>query len=161
MNWEALGAIGEIVGAVAVVLTLGYLAVQIRQNNRSLHQAALQETARCANDFSSLLVRDPDLNRIYSKGISDYSSLSGEELSQFSHLLYIGLRNYWVAEHPAGEGPLFRNICGAYEAAFRVIFASPKMLDWLAESEPYLGGDLREKIRELVVAQQDAEADRP
>ena len=32
MNWEALGAIGEIVGAVAVVLTLGYLAVQILQN---------------------------------------------------------------------------------------------------------------------------------
>jgi hypothetical protein len=24
MNWEALGAIGEIVGAVAVIATLGY-----------------------------------------------------------------------------------------------------------------------------------------
>ena len=34
MNWEALGAIGEIVGAVAVVVTLGYLAVQIRKNTR-------------------------------------------------------------------------------------------------------------------------------
>ena len=34
MNWEALGAIGEIVGAIAVVLTLGYLAVQMRQNTR-------------------------------------------------------------------------------------------------------------------------------
>jgi hypothetical protein len=30
MNWEALGAIGEIVGAIAVVVTIGYLAVQIR-----------------------------------------------------------------------------------------------------------------------------------
>jgi len=30
MNWEALGAIGEIVGAVAVIAILGYLAVQIR-----------------------------------------------------------------------------------------------------------------------------------
>ena len=29
MNWEALG---KIVGAVAVILTLGYLAVQIREN---------------------------------------------------------------------------------------------------------------------------------
>jgi len=27
MSWEALGAVGEIVGAAAVVLTLGYLAV--------------------------------------------------------------------------------------------------------------------------------------
>ena len=30
MNWEAIGAIGEIVGAVAVVLTLAYLAIQVR-----------------------------------------------------------------------------------------------------------------------------------
>ena len=27
LNWEAIGAIGEILGALAVVLTLGYLAV--------------------------------------------------------------------------------------------------------------------------------------
>ena len=34
MNWEAISAIGEIVGATAVVITLGYLAVQIRQSTR-------------------------------------------------------------------------------------------------------------------------------
>ena len=33
MNWEAIGAIGEIVGAAAVVFSLGYLAVQIRNQN--------------------------------------------------------------------------------------------------------------------------------
>jgi hypothetical protein len=30
MNWDAIGAIGETVGAVAVIATLFYLAVQIR-----------------------------------------------------------------------------------------------------------------------------------
>ncbi len=34
MNWDALGAIAELVGAIAVLLTLIYLAVQIRQNNK-------------------------------------------------------------------------------------------------------------------------------
>ena len=34
MNWEAIGAIGEILGAIAVVATLGYLAVQVRQSSR-------------------------------------------------------------------------------------------------------------------------------
>jgi hypothetical protein len=36
MNWEAIGAVGEIVGAIAVVVTVGYLAFQIRQNTRSV-----------------------------------------------------------------------------------------------------------------------------
>ena len=31
MNWEAIGAIGEVLGALAVVITLIYLAVQVRQ----------------------------------------------------------------------------------------------------------------------------------
>jgi len=32
MSWEALGAIGEVAGAVAVVITLIYLTQQLRQN---------------------------------------------------------------------------------------------------------------------------------
>ena len=32
MNWEAVGAISQIVGAVLVGITLIYLAVQLRQN---------------------------------------------------------------------------------------------------------------------------------
>jgi len=36
MNWEAIGAIGEILGALAVFVTLIYLAVQIKQNTRSI-----------------------------------------------------------------------------------------------------------------------------
>jgi hypothetical protein len=34
MNWDAIGAVGEIVGALTVLITLIYLATQIRQSNR-------------------------------------------------------------------------------------------------------------------------------
>jgi hypothetical protein len=54
MNWEALGAIGEIVGAIAVVLTLGYLAVQIRQNTRSLRAESVRQLlAQSSQNFMS------------------------------------------------------------------------------------------------------------
>jgi len=42
MNWEAIGAIGESVGAFAVLITLGYLAVQVRQNTQSMRTSALR-----------------------------------------------------------------------------------------------------------------------
>jgi type III secretory pathway lipoprotein EscJ len=45
MNWEAIGAIGEWVGAVAVLATLIYLAVQIKQNTRQLKSNSLQNMA--------------------------------------------------------------------------------------------------------------------
>jgi len=42
MNWEAMSAIGEATGAVAVVVTLFYVALQIRQNTRSIQASTLQ-----------------------------------------------------------------------------------------------------------------------
>ena len=40
MNWEAIGTVGEIVGAFAVVASLAYLAVQIRTQVRQQKKAA-------------------------------------------------------------------------------------------------------------------------
>ena len=41
MNWDAVGAIGEIIGAVAVIVTLIYLAVQIGDGARASRSAAV------------------------------------------------------------------------------------------------------------------------
>ncbi len=42
MNWDAIGAIGEIAGAAGVILTLVYLTSQLRQNTRALRTSAYQ-----------------------------------------------------------------------------------------------------------------------
>ena len=46
MDWNAIGAIGEIIGAIAVFLTLIYLAMQIRQNTHSMDESRKVELAR-------------------------------------------------------------------------------------------------------------------
>ena len=40
MNWEAIGAIGEIIGALAVVVSILYLSIQIRSNTRATKASA-------------------------------------------------------------------------------------------------------------------------
>ena len=42
MNWDAIGAVGEILGAAAVVATLVYLAQQIRRNAKSVEGSSIQ-----------------------------------------------------------------------------------------------------------------------
>src|SRR5262245_36441765 len=42
MNWEAIGAIGQLLSSITVFVTLGYLAVQVRQVNRNSALAAMQ-----------------------------------------------------------------------------------------------------------------------
>jgi hypothetical protein len=42
MNWDALGAIAELVGAIGVVASLFYVASQIRRNSSALEAATNQ-----------------------------------------------------------------------------------------------------------------------
>jgi hypothetical protein len=42
MNWEAVGAIAELLGAAGVVVTLVYLSVQVRQNSREIVDSRTQ-----------------------------------------------------------------------------------------------------------------------
>lgn len=43
MNWDAIAAVGELIGAVAVVISLLYLASQIRTSNKAARHAASRE----------------------------------------------------------------------------------------------------------------------
>ncbi len=51
MNWEAIGAIGEILGAVGVILTVGYLALQVRQNTKIVRSASYLDVATQVKDI--------------------------------------------------------------------------------------------------------------
>ena len=83
MNWEALGAIGEVVGAVGVIATLAYLAVQIRQNTRSLRASSELGLSQQSADWMSRMAAQPELSRIYDMAAEDPSSLTREETARF------------------------------------------------------------------------------
>jgi hypothetical protein len=51
MNWEAVAAIGELLGATGVIVSLLYLAVQVRQNTRQTRLAAQQAVSRSSESL--------------------------------------------------------------------------------------------------------------
>ena len=61
MNWEAIGAVGEILGAIGVIATLGYLAAQIRQNTRSSRDAASRASFDTVTRINLMLVENPEV----------------------------------------------------------------------------------------------------
>lgn len=93
MNWEALSAIGEIVGAFAVVLTLGYLAVQIRGAQRTAKANVRQGAAEILISTLSLQVNNEVLARAKAKRDAS-EDLSNEEASQLRLYGTIWWRTY-------------------------------------------------------------------
>ena len=67
MNWEALGAIGEVAGAIGVVVTLVYLAFQIRQNSAVTRAQTRAQISLYGNQIIQNNLSNVDLIRIAAK----------------------------------------------------------------------------------------------
>ena len=92
VNWEALGAVGELVGAAGVIASLVYLAVQVRTGNRVSAVQAKLESTRLLNDFQDLLIRNPELNQLMIEARKSVDSLSPADYAQFSNM---SLKAFW------------------------------------------------------------------
>ena len=84
MNWDAIGAIGEILGASGVIISLVYLASQIRTQNRESRVAAVNEWTNQWNEFLGSFAEHPNLAEVWIRGIRDFSALNPTEVVQFS-----------------------------------------------------------------------------
>ena len=66
MNWDAISAIGQLLGSVAVFVTLGYLAVQVRHGRQETRRALSQSRGDGFRDMMSYEI-DPRLSGIAAK----------------------------------------------------------------------------------------------
>ena len=88
MNWDAIGAVGEILGAIGVFASLLYLASQIRENTRSLGAATLQSVLDGPRDRWLLpLATSGETAEIWSKGFSSLDNLDDNEKRRFWFLM--------------------------------------------------------------------------
>lgn len=109
MTIMELGALGEFVGAIAVVVTLVYLAVQIRQNTRAMEEnrrLALAQTYQMRSDaLQSMLVHAADSQYIgpliteltqhgYPEDVSALDRLTPEQRGRFRQW-HIAQQTHW------------------------------------------------------------------
>ena len=87
MNWEAISAISDFLAAIAVIVTLGYLAVQIRQNTSTLKSTATQGAHDQTAALYDLLASDSDLGEIFSRGLEAPETLDEGETARFFAML--------------------------------------------------------------------------
>lgn len=90
MNWEAIGAVGEVLGAIAVVATLLYVARQLDEQARALTTSVRDSAFQQLQEWNYQVMADPDLSHLFQRGAAsdDWSGFSPEERSRLIHVLY-------------------------------------------------------------------------
>jgi hypothetical protein len=83
MNLNDLANLGQIVGAVGVMVTLVYVALQIRQNTNAVRAATAQTVHEHFASWYHLLASDDSLSQVVIDGLKDYGSLSEKDKARF------------------------------------------------------------------------------
>ena len=84
---ENLGNIGDFIGGLAVVVTLIYLAHQIRQNTASVQAATVQSAAQANAELMDRFGSNPELLKFYLAGVRDFESLSPDDRARFASVM--------------------------------------------------------------------------
>ena len=98
MDLVNVATIAELIAALGVIVSVAYLAIQIRDNTRSSRVQERQNTTRQFTDSMDMLLLHPDLAEIHDMGRDSPEELSEKDLIRFRRLM---LRGFWYfsAQH--------------------------------------------------------------
>jgi hypothetical protein len=80
MNWDAIGAIGNLVSGLGVIVTVAYLALQMRQNTLYLQRAEMNAGMSQFSAYRVAIMTSPDLAKIIAEGTNRPDALSAPDL---------------------------------------------------------------------------------
>jgi hypothetical protein len=147
LTLEDFGNLGEVIGAIAVVISLVYLAVQIRQNTRMVRASAEQAVFESGIEFDRTLVSDPELTRIWHLGRSNPDELTKEEARRFRRLMSMLYRNFENLYFQHQKALVDDHVFAVWREGFFIQFyQQPGVLRWW---ESY-GGFFTEEFRGFV-----------
>jgi hypothetical protein len=147
---DALGNIGDLIGGVAVLVTLVYLALQIRQNTNSVRGAAELESERMRMEWHAMAATNPDLAEIWERVFREPDSVSWQELGRFRWYIasyFFILEGSWFQHR---RGLMDQSGWIPLQDAMLGLLTNQRVLDWWeAESSPF-SQDFRKLVTGLL-----------
>jgi hypothetical protein len=90
VNWDGIIAVSELIGVVAIIASLAYVGVQIRQSTSIARATIIHATYSDAMRMAELIVQDSEVAAIFHKGTTG-ESLAGTDLVRFFALIEMHL----------------------------------------------------------------------
>jgi hypothetical protein len=127
MNWDAINAIAQAIGAFGVVASLWYLGVQVHRSTRVAKIAAQDSAAAALREVTKPYMENAELARIWQVGLENLNALSAEDQSRFFHASYQFLKAFETIHFHYAYGLLDLELWEGWRELLRHYIASPGM----------------------------------
>jgi len=88
LDWNAIGALAELIGALAVIASLVYLASQVREGSRALQTTMRDSAFHSLAEWNYAVMADTDLCWVFQEGCRNFDVLDEKQKARFLHAAY-------------------------------------------------------------------------
>ncbi len=130
LTLEGLGSIGELIGGLAVAVSLVYLAIQVRQGTKTTRAEMLQQHSLSLQSTLLAIGSDAQASRVLNAGLRSWDDLSGEEQGQFSLMMAGTFQGFESIFHQYRSGLLEEELWQSYQTRMRWYLARRGVRAW-------------------------------
>jgi hypothetical protein len=130
MNIEALGNLGDFISGVGVIVTLIYLAIQIRQNTIATRTDSYQAVVTSASDWSREVSLNGDIADIVMRGAREYESLQPIDRMRFNLAMSSFFRNMEILHSKFRKGAVDADVWSGWANRTLSFLLAPGTARW-------------------------------
>ena len=150
MTLESISALASVISALAIVASVIYAAVEIRQNTRAVRASAFQQVVNSFAEISFEIAKRAELVDLYLRAGRDYGSLPQVERAQYSLMLLSFLRRAENVVFQANTRLLTTEHWSGIRNSIKAILAPPGARACWQEIEMRLNPEFRAFVKGLI-----------
>ncbi len=148
MSIQDWGAVGEIVGAIAVIFTLVYLARQIRENSRQVRISSIASINQLINEGFDPIYANKEYVEIWFNGLASRANLDPIDRQLFDLFMARLMNSFSTVHTQFRNGTLDQRDFERYVGVYRGIAETTGGQEWLEEiGFGILGPDAAEALK--------------
>jgi hypothetical protein len=148
-----LAAWASIVSALAIVVSVVYASVEIRQNTRAVRAAAFQQVINSFAEISFEIAARSELVNLYLRAGRDYAALPEAQRAQYSLMLLSFLRRAENVVFQSNTHLLMTEHWSGIRNSIEAILAPPGARACWAEIQNRLNPDFRSFVAALIATE--------
>ncbi|MDT8340677.1 MAG: hypothetical protein RQ751_04120 [Longimicrobiales bacterium] len=147
---QALGNLGEFVGALGVVVSLLYLGRQLHQNTRSVRASSFNSMIQNSIRLLEHTFRDGDFATLVVRAEADPASLSAEECVRWDAYMTAVFRHFGNLVYQNRVGALDAQMWESYRRDLKEHLRSPHWVTWFRAHKLVFSESLVQEVACLV-----------
>jgi len=150
MNVSELANYAEVIGGVAVLISLIYVAIQIRQNTAVVRTSNYADLSFKVSEFNQLIAENGELADIYIRGIDSYADLSAIEQTRFNMTISRLMQAIQAMFHLRQRGYIDSRLAQTNFDSVALFLAAPGLQEWWQDNRQWWEAEFQHFVDEMI-----------